>query len=142
MKPTLEKIGYALFKMMLAVPPDDNFIKPIVDGKLIPLDFDLLRKTDFAIEVVVAPGGTAAAEDRYGLLLGLVQNFISSPVGQIPGAMSKLLGLMAKGTANSMPDLSDALRQMAEELPAIEQEQRAMMQKQMQMEQAGQKLGK
>lgn len=129
LKPALERLGTMMFKMMLAVPPDDSVIKPVIDGRMIEIDTELLKKVDFTIEVVVNPGGTAALEDRNSIMLGMIQNFMNHPSAQLPGAMPAYFRLLAKGVKTSMPDLAQAFEDMADKMEQIElqRQQMAMM---------------
>lgn len=135
MRSTWERVYIHLFKMMLALPPDDMFVKPLIDGKYVEIDYKLLKDIDFTIEVVLSPTGTSSTEERQSMLLGFIQNFgpmLTAPVNPmaIPGATSLLIEMLSDGVKTTMPDVSEALANMSKQLKQLEMQQRAMAQAQ------------
>ena len=132
-KNSLEDIGIKLFKLMLAVPPDDRFVKPLLDGKTVPVDFEMLENIDFAIEVIMAPGGASSTEERQSMLLGFVQNVTQHPlIMNDPQGLVLMFKFMAEAIKLSMPDMSAAMLEYANGLEqrANDPQMQAMMQQQ------------
>jgi len=123
-KPVLEHLFMDLFKLMLAIPPDDNLVKPMIDGKIIEIDYNLLRDIDFVIEVVLSPSGQSSNEERQSMMLGMVQNF-SQILQGVPGGIPLLIRTMGEGTKIMMPDFSESLIKMANELEKMQAAQMA-----------------
>ena len=117
-----------LFKLMLAIPPDDNFVKPMLDGKAVPVDMKLLDKIEFTIEVIMAPGGSSSTEERQSMLLGIVQNISQHPlIAQNPKGLILMLKLFADALKLDQPLFYEA---MTKYLGELGQQAEAMMQQQ------------
>ena len=127
-KNSLERLCIMLFKLMLAIPPDDNFVKPMLDGKAVPVDMKLLDKIEFTIEVIMAPGGSSSTEERQSMLLGIVQNISQHPlIAQNPKGLILMLKLFADALKLDQPLFYEA---MTKYLGELEQQAEAMMQQQ------------
>ena len=134
-KNSLEKLGIMLFKLMLAVPPDDQYVKPMIDGEMVQVDMAQLENLEFTIEVIMAPAGQSSTEERQSMLLGFTQNLFSNPViAADPRGAVMLLKFMAESIKLQMPDMSAAMMKYATELeqriPEMEQRQQQAMQEQ------------
>ena len=132
MKPSLEKLATALFKMNLINPPDDAWIKPIIDQQAVIIDWEVLRKIDFAIDVVIKPSGTASAEERSQITLGFLQNF--GPMMMQIGMLDVMMEFLAESIKYTMPDMAQVIKQNVEK---IRQAQQAQMQQQQIMDAQG-----
>lgn len=135
MKPSLEKLAHAFFKMVLVSPPDDTWVKPMVDNEVIKIDWETLRNTEFTIDVVIKPGGVASAEERSQILLGFLQNF--GPLLAEIGMIDVNLEFLAAGIKHTMPDLAQVITQNIERIRQAQQEQQAQQQQLAQQEAQG-----
>jgi len=126
-KPSLINLSKAFFKMVMKIPPDDAWVKPILDREMVRVDWDVLRKIDFAIDVVVKPGGVASAEERSQITLGFLQNF--GPIMAEIGMLDVMMEFMAKSIKYTMPDMAMVIEQNVERIQQAQQEQQAKQQK-------------
>lgn len=133
-KQPLERLCIMFLKMTFAVPPDDRFVKPMIEGKVIPVDFKLMNSIDFTIEVIMSPGGTSSTEERNSFILGIVQNLMANPAIIQAGGLPAMFRMFAKSIKLTAPDMAEAIMEFAEQLEGMKQQ----MQQQMQMEQQGQ----
>lgn len=78
----------------------------------------------------MAPGGTSSSEERNTILLGLVQNLMGHPAVQATGGLGAMFELMGKAIKQQMPDLSEALIEMAPRMEQAAQQAQQMAQQQ------------
>jgi len=128
MEQTWQEVGLMLFKMILKVPPDDNYVKTVLDNRVIKVDYEMLSKLDFTVEVELVTTDKPSFEARQQMTLGLTQN--AFPIFEKYGMASTLLKHMGKSIKTDMPDLSqdliDAGRQMEQREAAMAEQQAAL----------------
>jgi len=116
-KNSLEKLCINLFKLMLSVPPDDTYVKPMIEGKMVEIDYEVLENLSFGMEVIMQPGGASSTEERQSMLLGFSQNMAQHPlVINDPKGLILMFKFQAEAIKLQMPDMSAAMKQYAEEL--------------------------
>jgi len=119
LKPSIANLSRALMKMMLVIPPDDAWIKPIFEREMVKVEWDVLKKIDFTIDVVVKPGGVASSEERQQFMLGFIQNFgdILFQIGMIDVALQ----VLADGIKYTMPDTARLIQDNIEKIRQAQQ---------------------
>lgn len=134
-KNSLEDLCSGLFLLMLAYPPDDTFVKPMLDSQTVPIDYKVLEDTDFMIEVIMSPGGTSSTEERQSMLLGIVQNISQHPlIATNPKGLLLMLKMFADALRLDQPLFYEAMTKYIGEL---EQQADQMQQQQMMAAQQG-----
>lgn len=116
-KNSLEELCVNLFKLMLSVPPDDSYVRPMLEGKAVEVDYEMLEDIGFAIEVVMSPGGASSTEERQSMLLGFTQNMTQHPlIMNDPQGLVLMFKFMAQAIKLQMPDMSEAMMNYANQL--------------------------
>ena len=130
-KQPLERLCIMFMKMTFAIPPDDKFVKPMIEGQVIPVNYGMLNSIDFTIEVIMSPGGTSSTEERNSFILGIVQNLMANPAVVQAGGLPAMFTMFAKSIKLNAPDMAEAIMEFVEQLKQMQ----GQMQEQMQQEQ-------